>query len=62
MLNKERENIRGKNLGVTHENEPKQKKKGLINKSPLCMPSKEWMTKKSCEMEWCVKKRGTCFA
>jgi hypothetical protein len=28
MLNKKRENIRGKNLGVTHENEPKQKKKG----------------------------------
>jgi hypothetical protein len=26
MLNKERENIKGKNLDVTHENEPKQKK------------------------------------
>jgi hypothetical protein len=25
MLNKKRENIRGKNLGVIHENEPKQK-------------------------------------
>jgi hypothetical protein len=51
MLNKERENIGRKNLGVTHENDPKQKKKGLINKSPLCMPSKEWMTKKSRETE-----------
>jgi len=29
MLNKERENIRRKNLGVTHENDPKQKKKRL---------------------------------
>jgi hypothetical protein len=51
MLNKERKNIGRKNLGVTHENDPKQKKKGLINKSPLCMPSKEWMTKKSRETE-----------
>lgn len=27
MLNKKRENIRGKNLCVTHENEPKQKQR-----------------------------------
>jgi hypothetical protein len=27
MLNMERENIRGENLDVTHENEPKQKKR-----------------------------------
>jgi hypothetical protein len=61
MLNKKRENIRGKNLGVTHENEPKQKQRP--NKQVTFVHALQRMDyRKFLETEWCLKKKGTCLA
>jgi hypothetical protein len=57
MLNKERENVRGKNHGITHENEPKHKKR--LNKQNTFMHALQRMDDKKISRKGVVcEKKG----